>query len=83
MAELVLEWCKASNESECNQVLANARQYEIVLGEFVKAILKINAIAQELEKICYLTNNTAMLKILTDIPCTTMKGCVTNQSLYL
>ena len=83
MAELVLEWCKASNESECNQVLANARQYEIVLGEFVKAILKINAITQELEKVCYLTNNTAMLKILTDIPCTTMKGCVTNQSLYL
>ena len=53
------------------------------MGEFVKAILKINNIAKEMEKICNLTNNIELMKKLNEIPKLTMKYIVSTQSLYL
>ena len=83
MGEFIMDWCNATNELECNAVLHNASNYDITLGEFVKAVLKINNIAQELEKVALLLHNVKLLHTLSEIPALTLKGCVTNQSLYL
>ena len=55
----------------------------IFLGEFVKAILKINNVAAEMEKVAEMTGNVAFLSKLKEIPGLTLKFVVTNQSLYV
>jgi Cu/Ag efflux protein CusF len=59
------------------------QEKEIFLGEFVKAILKINNISCEMEKIAEMTGNISLLSKLKEIPKMTMKFVVTNQSLYV
>jgi hypothetical protein len=56
---------------------------EIFLGEFVKALLKINNISCELEKVAELTGNIPLLSKLKEISGLTLKYVVTNQSLYV
>ena len=56
---------------------------QIFLGEFVKAILKINNIAAEFEKVCELLQNLNLLQKIKNIPNLTLKYIVTNQSLYI
>ena len=55
----------------------------IFLGDFIKAILKINNAANELEKVAELTNNFGLLEKLKKIPLITLKYIVDNQSLYV
>jgi hypothetical protein len=55
----------------------------IFLGEFIKALLKINNIAAEFENVCEITNNMKLLKKIREIPDMTMKYIATNQSLYV
>jgi superfamily II RNA helicase len=78
------EWCNAKTVEECKLVLQKlGEEKEVFLGEFVKAILKINNITCEMEKIAELTGNIAFLSKLREIPIMTMKYVVTNQSLYV
>ena len=56
---------------------------QIFLGEFVKALLKINNISGEMEKIAEMTGNIAFLSKLKEIQNMTLKYVVTNQSLYV
>jgi hypothetical protein len=56
---------------------------QIFLGEFVKALLKINNISSEFEKIAEMTGNISLLSKLREIPVMTLKYVVTNQSLYV
>jgi superfamily II RNA helicase len=80
----VVEWCDAECVEECKLVLQNlAREKGVFLGEFVKALLKINNISCEMEKIAELTGNIAFLSKLREIPNLTLKYVVTNQSLYV
>ena len=80
----VEEWTKCECIEECKIVLQKLElEKEIFLGEFVKALLKINNIACELEKIAELTGNIEFLSKLREIPNLTMKYVVTNQSLYI
>ena len=80
----VIEWCDAECVEDCKLVLQNlAREKCIFLGEFVKALLKINNISCEMEKIAELTGNIAFLSKLREIPNLTLKYVVTNQSLYV
>ncbi len=60
-----------------------ATNKEIFLGEFVKALLKINNISSEFEQISEMTGNIAFLSKLKEIPNMTLKYVVTNQSLYV
>jgi hypothetical protein len=55
----------------------------VFLGDFVKALLKINNIASELEKMCETTGNMELLEKVSQIPSLTLKYVVTNQSLYI
>jgi superfamily II RNA helicase len=78
------KWCYCENVEECKKLLQElADEKEIFLGEFVKALLKINNISSELEKIAEMTGNMALLSKLKEIPSMTLKYVVTNQSLYV
>jgi len=78
------KWCYCENDQECKAVLQKlADEKEIFLGEFVKALLKINNICGELEKISELIGNMSLLSKLKEIPIMTLKYVVTNQSLYV
>jgi len=78
------KWCYCENDQECKLVLQKlADEKEIFLGEFVKALLKINNICSELEKIAELFGNMSLLSKLKEIPLMTLKYVVTNQSLYV
>jgi hypothetical protein len=78
------EWCEAQSVEECKLLLQKmAEEKGIFLGEFVKALLKINNISSEMEKIAELTGNIEFLGKLKEIPNITLKYVVTNQSLYV
>ena len=78
------QWCEATNEEECKLVLQRLNaEKQIFLGEFVKALLKVNNISAEFEKIAELTGNVAFLSKLKEISHMTLKFVVTNQSLYV
>jgi len=80
----VEEWCDTSDVETCKLLLQKiGEEKEIFLGEFVKALLKINNISSEMEKIAEMTGNIAFLSKLKEIPEMTLKYVVTNQSLYV
>jgi superfamily II RNA helicase len=80
----VYEWCTAGTVEECKLVLQKmGEEKQIFLGEFVKALLKINNISAEMEKIAELTGNITFLSKLKEISTMCMKYVVTNQSLYV
>jgi hypothetical protein len=84
LIEYVLDWCEAETIDSCKQVLQNmAEEKEIFLGEFVKALLKINNISNEMEKNAERIGNLDLLSKLREIPVLTLKFVVTNQSLYV
>jgi superfamily II RNA helicase len=78
------EWCEAKSADQCKIILKQLSEEKgIFLGEFVKALLKINNISCEMEKVAEMTNNIAFLSKLREIPQMTLKYVVTNQSLYV
>ena len=80
----VEEWCDTTEVETCKLLLQKiGKEKEIFLGEFVKALLKINNISSEMEKIAEMTGNIAFLSKLKEIPEMTLKYVVTNQSLYV
>jgi len=80
----ILDWCSCETEEECKKIINSVKHNKnISLGDFVKAILKINNIAKEIEKICEIKNNIVLLEKIKQIPALTLKYVVTNQSLYL
>ena len=80
----VEEWCFSDDITSCKLLLQKiGSEKEIFLGEFVKALLKINNISSEMEKIAEMTGNIAFLSKLKEIPNMTLKYVVTNQSLYV
>jgi len=83
VCEIVYKWCNASNENECSKIFQELEYWGIFLGDFVKAILKINNMVNELEKVAELTENVKLLSLLQQIPKLTLKSVVTNNSLYL
>jgi superfamily II RNA helicase len=81
--EEVFEWCNAENEAECKNIIGILNEKEIFVGEFVKALMKINNICSELENICDLIGNIKLKNSLSKIPDMTLKYIATNQSLYI
>lgn len=80
----VEQWCECTDVNDCKYLLQTiAEEKQIFLGEFVKALLKINNISSEFEKIAEMTGNVAFLSKLKEIPTITLKYIVTNQSLYV
>ena len=84
LVDLMVEWCDCIDTIECKRFLQKIElEKGIVLGEFVKAVLKINNIASEMEKIAESTGNIMFLSKLREIPILIQKYVVINQSLYI
>ena len=81
----IIDWCNANDEPECRKVIDKivSEENQLFLGDFVKAILKINNCASELEKIAEMTNNVPLLEKLSQVQSLTLKYVANNQSLYI
>jgi superfamily II RNA helicase len=78
------KWCDCQDVESCKLVLQEMGvEKQIFLGEFIKALLKINNISGEMEKIAEMTGNISFLSKLKEIQNMTLKYVVTNQSLYV
>jgi len=84
LIKYVAKWCDCDTIEECKIVLQElASEKDVFLGEFVKALMKINNITNEMEKVAEMTGNMSFLSKLKEIPLMTLKYVVTNQSLYV
>ena len=84
LIDYVIKWCECENEMDCKEVLQKiSLEKEIFLGEFIKAILKINNITSEMEKIAEMLGDMSFLSTLKSVPQLTLKYVATNQSLYV
>ena len=80
----VMEWCSCENENECKNVVFKLQQEkDVFLGEFVKAILKINNMVNEMTSICEQFGYVELQHKLSEIANLTLKFVATNQSLYV
>ena len=80
----IIKWCDTKDEMECKSVIQEMKKNTgVFVGEFVKALLKVNAVTLEFERVCETTQNIALLEKLKMIPSLTLKYIVTTQSLYL
>jgi superfamily II RNA helicase len=79
-----IKWCECENDVDCKRLLHTmSSEKEIFLGEFIKAILKINNITSEMEKVAELLGDMDFLSRLKRVPELTLKYVATNQSLYV
>ena len=83
MCEFISNWCDAETEQECRVIYNEAKNYEIFLGDFQKAILKIVNIVHEIEKVGLLLENLELMSKLSIVPNLLLKSVAINQSLYL
>jgi superfamily II RNA helicase len=80
----IIDWTKCQNDVECKEVLQKLiLERNIFSGEFIKAVLKINNIAEELKKCCEIIGLLELYHKLNEISSMTLKYIVTNQSLYV
>ena len=80
----ILNWCESDDERACKDIMQECEyKYEIFTGEFIKAILKMNNMVNELKNIAEYSGNVEFLHKLTQIPELTLKFIATNQSLYV
>lgn len=82
--EYIEDWCNASSEAECLNLIEKIKnESNIFLGEFIKAIIKINNIVEEMKKIAEYFQEIEFLNKLHQIPNLILKYVATNQSLYI
>lgn len=80
----MMDWSKCTCDTECKEVLQRlSLEKNIFSGEFIKAILKINNIVEELKNVCDMIGLIELSHKLNEIPNLTLKYIVTNQSLYV
>lgn len=80
----MIDWTKCETDMECKEVLQKlVLEKNIFSGEFIKAVLKINNIVEELKNVCEIIGFTELYHKLNKIPEMTLKYIVTNQSLYV
>jgi ATP-dependent RNA helicase DOB1 len=84
LMEYMNSWLNSETVEECKYFLQILREEKgIYLGEFVKAMLKIVAICNELSIVCEITYNYDLLKKIKLLIDKIQKFVVTNQSLYI
>jgi hypothetical protein len=83
LCEMIQDWVDAENEEQCKQIYSRLLSQDIFIEEFIKAILKINSIVKEFEKICLEENHLELATKIKQIPELLIKSVVNDQSLYL
>lgn len=82
--DYTIKWCECENDVDCKILLNEiGSNKEIFLGEFIKAVLKINNITAEMEKVAEYLGDMEFLSVLKQVPSLTLKYVATNQSLYV
>ena len=80
----ILEWCEAEDEKTCKDIMKKCEfEYETFPGEFIKSVLKIYNMVNEMKNVAEYMGNVELLHKLTAIPDLTLKFVATNQSLYV
>jgi len=80
----VKEWYNASTEVQCMDIIGRVKiELDLFLGDFVKAIIKINNISMEIDKICEIMGNIELRHKISLIGTNILKYVATNQSLYV
>jgi len=80
----IMKWCQAENEPQCKLIIKELYHDKgIFLGEFIKAVLKINNIVSEMEDIAEVINDLTLMQKCKQIQESTLKYIVVNQSLYI
>ena len=82
LCDIISKWCKVT-EGQQHDVFEELKYWGIFIGDFIKAILKINKLASEVEAIGILTENLSLVKKMKEIRSLTLKSIVTNNSLYV
>ena len=84
LVEYIIEWCSCEDISQATKILEKIQiEKNIFLGEFVKAILKINNITNEMIKVAESIGKIGLVHKLSQIPNLTLKFVATAQSLYI
>jgi hypothetical protein len=85
LPDIIYNWLNCEDEESCkifiNEVVND--KYEIMTGEFIKALLKISAIIKEIRKMCEELGYIQLLNKFQKIDERILKYVVTPQSLYL
>ena len=78
-------WCLSDDPESAKKILGDCLyQTDLFVGDFVKAILKINNIVNEIDRVCDLLGNKVELQNkIREIPKLSLKFVATNQSLYI
>ena len=82
LMDFIVDWISSDNEDKCIFLLNSVKKIMSV-GDFIKAIIKINNSVKQLEIIAENRGDLEFLQKLKDIPSKTLKHIATNQSLYL
>jgi superfamily II RNA helicase len=84
LTDYMIQWANCESEPECKFLLQQmSQEKDIFLGEFVKAILKIAAIAVEISAVAELIGDMDLLQKCKEVPELLQKFVATNQSLYV
>jgi antiviral helicase SKI2 len=84
LMEEMIQWMNCQSEEECKMVLQEITETkQITVGDFVKAVLKISAVAKEWISLCDYEGKVALMSKLQQIDGLILKYVCTTQSLYV
>jgi len=89
MADIMMEWCDLTEETECKIWLRDLVAANISAGDFAKACMKLSATAKELIAMCETlgpmvgAKATELAHTLSGVDALILKHIATTQSLYL
>ena len=83
LVDIMEQWCKCEDESQCKMLLSEIEIKGISVGDFTKAVLKISTLSREMIGMCEATNQMELMNKLVAIDGMILKFVTTNQSLYL
>lgn len=80
LVDVILSWCDCENEEQCKGVIYD---YDLTIGDFTKAVLKISTLVREMMGMCEQLNKIELMHKLAAIDGLILKYVTTSQSLYL
>ena len=84
MVDDMMKWCDCFDETECKYFIQTVlHEKNISIGDFVKAVMKISAIAKELANVGERLGKVDMIHKLNQIDTLILKYVTMNQSLYI
>jgi hypothetical protein len=84
IGKYMVAWSYAEDAVACRRILESVEtEKEVFLGDFVKAVLKIVAIAAEMEKMAEMEGDLVLLSKMREVAPFMLKYVVVNQSLYV